>query len=370
MFWNKKKKKNNRQEFYGEEIEIIDYLADGILVFGEDNRLFLANLQIEKFFGVKRESLIGKRILELNKFLNFNNLSPFFEAGTKNKEAVKIELKIKKDLILEATIVPIISDERRKGVLIILRDITREELIEKAKSEFIKLSTHQLWTPASAVKWSLQMLLKGEVGDLSKEQKELIEKTYKANNREIKLIGDLLNVAQIEMGKYLSNMALSDIGKLTQSLISSYEEKVREKGIEIKFRKPEEQLPKVMIDVEKMKVAIKNIIDNAVRYTLSGGMIEIFLEKNEKEIKVQISDNGLGIPQDEQKKVFTRFFRGSNITQIDTEGTGLGLYIAKNIIEAHGGRIWFESEEGKGSTFYFTIPIKKEFGEFITGEFY
>jgi signal transduction histidine kinase len=251
-----------------------------------------------------------------------------------------------------------------------LRDITREKLIEKAKSEFIRLSTHQLWTPASAVKWSLQILLEGDIGDLSKKQRELIEKIYKANNREIKLIGDLLIVAQIEMGRCLSGMVLSDIGELIQFLIDNYKREAEKKEIKIEFRKPEEQLPKVMIDVEKMKLAIKNIINNAVKYTSSRGTIVISLKKNKKEIEVQISDTGMGIPKNQQERVFTKFFRGSNITQIDTEGTGLGLYIAKNIIESHGGRIWFESEKGKGTTFYFTVPVKKEFGEFITGEFY
>lgn len=378
-FWNKNKKnkgletgifETSNQRFNIQDIMIIDYLADAILVFDANNRLFLANLQAEKFLKVKRENLIGKTILEVNKFLNFEDLTLFFKAGTKNKKAVKKELKLKENLIAEATIIPIISEEKKEGVLLILRDITREKLIEKIKNEFIRLSTHQLWTPISAVKWSLQMLLRGEMGDLNEEQKNFIRKIYETNDREIKLIGDLSNAARIEMGDFLSNLVLFDIGELIQSVVNNYKEKAKIKGIEIEFKKPKEQLPKVMIDVKEMKTAIRNIIDNAVRYTFSPGKIKISLEKNKKEIEIQIADNGMGIPQNEQKKVFTKFFRASNITQIDTEGTGLGLYIAKNIIEAHGGKIWFESEKNKGTTFYFTIPIRKQFGEFITGRFY
>jgi len=378
-FWSKNKKnkgletgifETSNQRFNIQDIMIIDYLADAILVFDANNRLFLANLQAEKFLKVKRENLIGKTILEVNKFLNFEDLTLFFEAGTKNKKTIKKELKLKENLIAEATIIPIISEEKKEGVLLILRDITREKLIEKIKNEFIRLSTHQLWTPISAVKWSLQMLLRGEMGDLNEEQKNFIRKIYETNDREIKLIGDLSNAARIEMGDFLSNLVLFDIGELIQSVVNNYKEKAKIKGIEIEFKKPKEQLPKVMIDVKEMKTAIRNIIDNAVRYTFSPGKIKISLEKNKKEIEIQIADNGMGIPQNEQKKVFTKFFRASNITQIDTEGTGLGLYIAKNIIEAHGGKIWFESEKNKGTTFYFTIPIRKQFGEFITGRFY
>jgi len=371
MWFKKKKKKEHiSQRFYKREIIIIDYLVEGVLFFDEDNRLSLANTQVEKFFGVKRDDLMGKTILELNRYLNFNNLISFLGTKIKNRERVKTELKIRGGLILEATVIPIISEEKKDGILIILRDITREKLIEKAKSEFIRLSTHQLWTPASAVKWSLQMILKGDVGELSKEQRELIEESYKANDREIKLIGDLLKVAQIEMGNYLSDMTLSDIGEIIQSLIKDHKEEAEKKGIKVEFKEFGQQLPKVMVDVAAIKNAIGNIIDNAIRYNSPKGIVRISLEKNEKEIQIQIFDNGLGIPQEEKEKVFTRFFRGSNIMQVDTVGTGLGLYMAKNIIEAHGGRIWFESEQGKGTSFYFTIPIKKEFGEFITNKFY
>ena len=119
-----------------------------------------------------------------------------------------------------------------------------------------------------------------------------------------------------------------------------------------------------------MRIAVENIIDNAIRYTSSGGKIAISFKVDGGEIEVRIQDTGLGIPDREQDKVFTKFFRGTNVIRVDTEGTGLGLYITKHIIEAHGGRIWLESKKGKGTTFFFTIPVRKKFAEFITGEFY
>ncbi len=373
MFWNKKNKEetfrqNGNQKFYGKDIEIIDYLTDGILVFDEENRLSLANLQIEKFFGARREDVIGKTILGLNQVLSLRPLVSFLR--TEIKKVVKKNLEIKENFILEITMIPMASGEENIGTLVVLRDITREKFIDRAKSEFVTLAAHQLRTPASAVKWALQTLLEGDIGDLNKKQKELIKETYETNDKAIKLVTDLLNVAQIEEGKYLSDMALSDIKEVIQSLIDDRRKEIEQKKLNFEFKKPKEQLPKVMIDTIKMKIAIGNILNNAIKYTPSGGRIIISLKGNEKEIEIQIIDTGLGILQYEQEKVFTKFFRGVNIKKIDTEGTGLGLYIAKNIVEAHGGRIWFESEEDRGTTFYLTIPVKKEFGEFIGGKFY
>jgi signal transduction histidine kinase len=132
------------------------------------------------------------------------------------------------------------------------------------------------------------------------------------------------------------------------------------KKIKFEFKKPEKKLPEVKIDVEKIKLAIQNFLENAIRYTKPGGEVIISLKYLEGKIEFSIKDTGVGISKDQQARVFTKFFRGANVIRMETEGSGLGLFIAKNIIEAHGGRIWFESEEGKGATFYFTLPVKKE----------
>jgi signal transduction histidine kinase len=120
-----------------------------------------------------------------------------------------------------------------------------------------------------------------------------------------------------------------------------------------------------MVDVEKIKLAVQNLIENAIKYTPNRGSIEVNLRANKKEVELSVKDTGVGIPEDQKSRIFTKFFRGSNVVRIDTEGSGLGLFISKNIIEAHGGRIWFDSEEGVGTTFYFTLPVKEEFGEFM-----
>ncbi len=123
-------------------------------------------------------------------------------------------------------------------------------------------------------------------------------------------------------------------------------------------------MPQVSIDVEKIRLSVQNLLDNALRYTPAGGSVTISLNRDKKDVEFSIKDTGLGIPKDQQNRVFAKFFRAANVMRTDTEGSGLGLFIAKNIIEAHDGRIWFESEENRGSAFHFTLPIKEEFEKF------
>jgi signal transduction histidine kinase len=133
---------------------------------------------------------------------------------------------------------------------------------------------------------------------------------------------------------------------------------MKEKQIQFEFRVLPKKLPKVKIDPEKISLVIENLLDNAIRYNLVGGTITISLDLKNDEIEFSIEDSGIGIPESEKSNIFQKFFRASNALKKETEGSGLGLFVAKNIVEAHGGKIWFESEEGKGTTFHFTIPIK------------
>ena len=366
MFW---KKKNNNNVFFGNDITIANYLSDGLLVFDRDDRLVLVNLQAEEFFQIRKEKILGKSISGLSRFPNFGPLVSLLTGET--KEFFRRELQLRENFILEVTSTLMIIDGEKSGTLVILHNVSREKISEKMKSEFVTLAAHQLRTPTSAVKWSLQILLDGDLGELNEEQRKILQKIYKTNDKVIRLVKDLLNLAQIEEGKFLSKIVLSDIKDIIQLVINANRNLIKEKKLNFEFKKPKDKLPKVMLDVEKMKIAIENILDNALRYTFSGGNVSISLEhNNKKEIEVKIQDTGMGIPRDQQAKVFSKFFRATNVMKVDTEGTGLGLYIAKNIIEAHGGKICFESEKDKGSIFYFTVPVKESFAEFITGGLY
>jgi len=342
------------EEERNQTLAIINNFVDGILVFDKNRKLSLINPQAENFFSVKGEDIIGRSISELG---TFPTLKPLLNlVGEEIKGVFRKELSIKETLILEVTTIPMIREGEKIGSLVILHDITREKMIERMKSEFVSIAAHQLRTPLSAIKWTLKMILDGDLGEVPKEQREFLEKTYQSNERIINLINDLLNVSRIEEGRYLYKPILTDFIPILDSLIDSYKEEIKKKNLKLKLKKPQ-KLPKVKVDVEKISLAIQNLLENAIRYNKESGEIEINLKEKGKEIEFSIRDTGIGIPKDQQNRVFTKFFRGYNAIKMETEGSGLGLFITKNIIEAHGGKIWFESEEGKGTTFYFTLPI-------------
>lgn len=353
------------EEEKNKTLAVITHLADGLLVFDKENKLLLANHQAEKFLDVKAKEVMGSSVLEIAKFPNLRALMSLL--GAEVKGIFRRELAISEKLTLEVSTAPMMPRGEKLGTLVILHDITREKMVERIKTEFVSLAAHQLRTPLSAIKWTLKMLLDGDLGEINEEQKNFIEKSYQSNERMIGLVNDLLNITRIEEGRYLYKPALADFEDVVHFVINSYREEIARKKIVLNLKKPETKLPRIVMDVEKMRLAVQNLIDNAIKYTLAGGKITILLgyNKDRKEIVSSVKDTGVGIPLDQQARVFTKFFRGANVMRMETEGTGLGLFIAKNIIEAHGGRIWFESEEGKGTTFYFTLPVEKELEEFL-----
>ena len=345
---------------------VITNFADGLLFFDAQKNLSLINPQAEALFDVKTRDLTGRSIQELK---TFPTLIPFIQfIGLEIKGIFRKEFSVKENLVLEVTTAPVMFNEKNLGTLIILHDITREKMIEKMKTEFVSISAHQLRTPLSAIKWTLKMLLDGDLGEITKEQRAFIDKTYRSNERMINLVNDLLNISRIEEGRYLYRPTPTNIEPLIESVINSYKEEMGKRGLQLEFEKPETPLPQVAVDSEKITLAIQNFIENAIRYTLPGGKVMISLKYNQKEIEFSVKDTGIGIPENQKARLFTKFFRAANVAKIDTEGSGLGLFITKNIIEAHGGRIWFESEENKGSTFYFALPVAlatEKFEEFL-----
>jgi len=342
---------------------IIANLVDGLLVFDEENKISLINPQTEVFFNVKAKDVVGRQILELSTFPTIEPLVKM--VGPEIKGVFRKEIKIKENLVLEVSTVPMMREEEKLGTLVILHDVTREKMVERMKTEFVSVAAHQLRTPLSAIKWTLRMLLDGDLGKITEEQKEFIEKTYRSNERMINLINSLLDVTRIEEGRYLYKPILTDIESVVQFVLNSHEEEIKRKKLKLEFKKPKKKLPRVKLDVEKMRLAIDNLVANAIKYTQPGGQVTVSLKNVKKEIEFSVKDSGVGIPKDQQARIFTKFFRGANVIKMETEGTGLGLFITKNIIEAHGGKIWFYSKEGVGTTFYFTLPIKVEFEEFL-----
>jgi PAS domain S-box-containing protein len=342
-------------------LAIITNFADGLLFFDADDLFALANPQIEAYFGITKEEirqLIGKRIFDMQ---NVSGLNPLIELmGRSLKKISRKELFLNENLVLEVSSLEVRSQKSKIGTLVIIHDISREKTVERMKTEFVSIAAHQLRTPISAIKWTLRMILDGDLGPINEEQRDFLDKTYKSNERMINLINDLLNVTRIEEGRHLYNLVLKNLEDLIESQVSNYADLLVQKKLTLNFEKPAQVLPQVKIDVEKATLVISNLIENAIKYTPAGGNIYVEVAQEGANIKVSVRDTGMGILRDQQNRIFTKYFRGSNALKMETEGTGLGLFIAKNVVETHGGKIWFVSEEGKGTTFFFTLPIAGE----------
>ncbi|MEK7482644.1 MAG: ATP-binding protein, partial [Patescibacteria group bacterium] len=339
---------------------IIKNFADGLLLM-ENNKISLINPAAQAFFNVSEAEVVGRTIAELEGTAKIQSFAKFL-----NKTGADIfreELPLNENFILEVSTVATLKDAKETGKIIILHDVSREKMVEKMKTEFVSLAAHQLRTPLSAIKWALKMLLDGDMGSIKQDQKNFLEKTYQSNERMIALVNDLLDITRIEEGKYLYKPTVTQLELVAKFVADSYKDEAKAKNIKLTLRKSDSLLRPVKIDVEKIRLAMQNIIDNAIRYSAEGSEVIVACSGNEKEAIFSVQDSGIGIPKDQRTRMFSKFFRGSNAVRIDTEGSGLGLYIAKNIVEAHNGRIWFESEPGKGATFYFSLPIDSSNGK-------
>lgn len=235
--------------------------------------------------------------------------------------------------------------------------LARSKELDKAKTEFVGLASHQLRTPLTSVSWYAEMLISGDVGELNKKQKEYLGEIYDGNHRMIDLVDDLLNTSRIDMGTLKVKPQPVNLVEVMENILSEFLPEVEEKKtiVEKKFSR---NLPAISLDPELLGIVFQNIISNAVKYASPGGKISVEIRKQDAQILVKIADNGWGIPAAQQKKIFTKLFRADNVRKRDTEGTGLGLYIAKAIVKKSGGKIWFESKEGKGTTFYITFKAQ------------
>ena len=234
----------------------------------------------------------------------------------------------------------------------------REKNISGMKSEFISIAAHQMRTPLSAIKWTLNILGSENVGPLNEKQKEAIRQGNDVAEHMIRLVNDLLNVSRIEEGRFGYNFEKSSLVELIDELLKEEKLKAEQNDVNLAFYRPKEKLPDMPIDKERLRMAIGNLIDNAIKYSLPGKTVEIGMRKKGNQVVVGVRDQGIGIPKEQMERLFTKFFRADNAVRLQTAGSGLGLYITKNIIERHGGKIWAESEKGKGSKFFFTLPIQ------------
>lgn len=230
--------------------------------------------------------------------------------------------------------------------------------MDETKDEFISMASHQLRTPLTAVKGYMSMVLEGDAGKLTKQQESLLNQAFVSSQRMVYLIADLLNVSRLKTGKFVIDATPTDLSEVVEGEIAQLIETAKAKKIELNYNKPKE-FSKLMLDETKVRQVIMNFADNAIYYTPNGGKVDIEVKEDKSNIYFTVKDNGLGVPKEDQPHLFTKFFRASNARKARPDGTGLGLFMAKKVVDAQNGTILFESQPGKGSTFGFSFSKKK-----------
>ncbi len=263
-----------------------------------------------------------------------------------------------------------------RGAIMLFHDTTLEEQIDKAKSEFVSLASHQLRTPLNVVSWYVEKLLSRKKGDLNESQVDYLQEIATNNRRMIGLVGDILNVSRVELGRIKIKHEVVDLNPLIESLVKEVRPLIEQKQLHFNLQNSLPTDQKLMSsDISMVTVIIQNLLSNAVKYTPAEGSITMGIQtvKAGQElyskakltaandgVAISVSDSGVGIPAAQQDKIFSKLFRADNVQTMDVSGTGLGLYVTQNFALALGGSVWFESAEGKGTTFYAYLPNVKD----------
>ncbi|TAN57503.1 MEKHLA domain-containing protein [Patescibacteria group bacterium] len=317
-------------------LDLLEYRTDELL-----------NQSVEKIFEPEVRPLVeSKKFSELFKFGFSKDVEINFISKTGRKIPVSISaaaMQNKKGKIM--------------GIVFVAKDMRIYKEVDRAKSEFIAIAAHQLRTPLSIVKWTFRMLLDRDFGTLNQDQNKVLGDGSSVVENMIKLVSDLLDVARIEEGRFSLKIIPVKIDKILQEIADAYKPKLGEKKMELKII-TRGILPDIELDANKIRLALENIIDNAIKYSPAESIIAAEIEASNRNIEIRIKDSGIGIPVGEQNKIFSKFFRSKNAVRKETMGSGLGLYIVKNIVEMHGGTVRFFSEEDKGTVFYINLPIK------------
>ena len=344
---------------------LFDSIGDGAVTTDEYGRITRINPIAQNILGYSEEEVIGKWFPKI--FAAYTNegkiislierpVTRAFVTGDIISERIHYKNKDGKLLPIALTISPIMVKNQPIGCIEIFRDITNEFEIDKMKSDFISLASHQLRTPLSAIKTYTHMLLDGFMGPLTKPQIKSLKTIVSASNRMNETISTLLNITRIESGSIIVAKKPISIDQLIEEVINEHHLTALDKNIKINFSRPTAKI-KLISDGVVLKEIFSNLLSNAIKYTPSGGGVIISIKTSGSRIIVSTKDSGVGIPIESQANVFTKFFRADNVIKQETSGTGLGLYLVKGLVEELGGEVWFKSNVKEGSTFFVSLPL-------------
>lgn len=347
---------------------LISGLEEGVIVYDKSFKIISLNKAAEKIFNVKASEVEG-RIFSLDRARSFkskvmaqtmfSSLAPIVvrrsEPGAYPQILdVSLEDPDKELRILTNQVV--VEGGRALGFVKIVRDRTRELGLLNAKSEFITIAAHQLRTPTTGLNWALDNL--GKDKNITGESRETLSIARKTAKNLLKIINDLVNIAQIEEGKFGYQFKKINLTNFLGKVLSDAESVAKEYNVKLYFEQPKDKELLVKADTTRLALVISNLVDNAIKYNVANGQVIVKLRKlpSQPYVEVSIKDTGVGMSKESLSKLFTKFFRGKNVEKFAISGSGLGLYLAKNIIKKHGGKIWAKSVLNRGSTFYFTLP--------------
>jgi len=348
---------------------ILSGITNAVVAVDMQRNIILFNKAAEALTARETASVLGKPIADVIEIYDGVKKVPIddFCPARASIEGVvynKRELHMR-DAMGNERIVNVVSGRIREGeniqlgCVLTFQDITREFVMERTKREFVSIAAHQLRTPLTGMSWTVEALLSEARGALNTAQKELVHLGLDTVHRMVDLVNDLLDVSRIEEGKFGIKAVRQPVAPIINQILQGMQKQAERKQVVLKVDIPPD-LPDLDLDADKIEFAFSNLIDNAIKYTPAGGEVHVRAERKGSDVHVSVSDTGIGIPAVEFERVFTKFFRSRKAQSYHTDGSGLGLYVAKNIVEQHGGKISFTSMENKGTTFTISLSAPAE----------
>lgn len=343
---------------------ILESVADGVMVSDESGEIILLNAAAERVLGLRRDQVLGRPADDLSGLYGPGAAqwagvlaSWQTDPGSYRGEFLSEQIDLD-ERIVSVHVSPVLHGSEYLGLVSVFRDITREALADRVKSEFVARVSHELRTPMTSIKGYADLLLLGAAGEITPEQRRFLE-TVKSNaDRLSHLVNDLLDISRLEQGQVDLDFRPVDVCELVNEVLASFTGRMAEEGRElaITIDLPED-VPSIEADYDRLAQVMTNLIGNAYQYTPDDGSVTVRVLPNGDGIQIDVADTGIGIPDEDRERVFERFFRGENHPLVfKSAGTGLGLSIVQQLVEMHNGRVWFESEVGAGSTFSLWLP--------------
>lgn len=347
---------------------ILASINDALIVYERDFKVIFFNPAAERMFKLQAKNVLGHalspRDIETDGWriltqVMFPSLAPRVVSRSKEGDLPQIVDASFTDPSLEFRIATApVTDERgvTLAFLKIIRDRTAQVTAIRSRSEFITVASHQLRGPVTDINWALQSL--NAAPELSETDKLIVENAGAASQNLLRRIEDLLNIAKMEDSQFGYDFQELDMADFVEAVLSEVLPAAKKTGVKIYFDRPATPLPKVTIDPKRLSLALVNILENAIRYNVENGevIVKIDTMADKPFLVVSVKDTGIGIPPEARQKLFTKFYRADNAVKAQTEGSGLGLFIAKSIVAAHGGEISVESEVNRGTTVSFALP--------------